>query len=182
MNGCRPSSPQDRPFCESSLDCIVTMDHEGRIVDFNPAAVRILGYSAEEVVGQPMADVLIPERFRQAHHEGLMHFLATGTGTVIGQRMELTALRADGAEIPVEVAINAVTTEDGSPFFTGFLRDISERKLEKRRQLRRQKIEYFLGKAGAELSASLDPEEVIVARDEAVRPRAGRLCDSRPAQ
>src|SRR5690606_37836850 len=57
-------------------------------------------------------------------------------------------------------AISAVTTEDGSPFFTGFLRDISERKQEKRRQLRSQKIEYFLGKAGAELSASLDPEEV----------------------
>jgi PAS domain S-box-containing protein len=164
----RAEQARKTAILESSLDCIITMDHEGKIVDFNPAAVRTLGYAAGDVIGRPLAEVLIPERFRQPHREGLMNFLATGTGTVIGQRLELSALRADGTEIPVEVAISAVTTEDGSPFFTGFLRDISERKLEKRRQLRSQKIEYFLGKAGAELTASLDPEEVCA--------RVTRLC------
>jgi PAS domain S-box-containing protein len=164
----RAEQARKTAILESSLDCIITMDHEGKIVDFNPAAVRTLGYDAGDVIGRPLAEVLIPERFRQPHREGLMNFLATGTGTVIGQRLELSALRADGSEIPVEVAISAVTTEDGSPFFTGFLRDISERKQEMRRQLRSQKIEYFLGKAGAELTASLDPEEVCA--------RITRLC------
>jgi PAS domain S-box-containing protein len=146
---------------ESSLDAIVTMDHQGRIVDFNPAAVKTLGYAPQDVVGRPLAEVLMPERFRQQHRESLRHFLETGEGNIVGQRMELTALCADGREIPVEVAINAVTGDDGRPFFIGFLRDITEHKQEKERQKKRQRIERFLGKAGAELSASLDHDEVL---------------------
>ena len=78
----RPEQARKTAILESSLDCIITMDHEGRIVDFNPAAVRTLGYVPSEVIGRPLADVLIPERYRQQHREGVLHFLATGTGTV----------------------------------------------------------------------------------------------------
>jgi PAS domain S-box-containing protein len=112
---------------DSSLDCIVTMDHEGRITEFNPAAERILGYNKQDVVGKHLAEVLVPLSLREKHRFGFARHLATGESRVLGRRLEMTALCADGREIPVEIAITRVP-QDGPPFFTGYLRDITERK------------------------------------------------------
>jgi PAS domain S-box-containing protein len=111
----------------SALDCIVTVDHEGRITEFNPAAERTFGYRLDQVLGEPLADVIIPPSLRDRHRAGFARYLATGDSHVIGRHVEMTALRADGSEFPVELAIIRIPS-DGPPCFTGFLRDITERK------------------------------------------------------
>ena len=111
---------------EGALDCIVTIDHRGLVLDFNPAAERTFGYRRADVVGRPMVDLIVPPAMRDAHRRGFARYLETGEAHVIGRRIELTAMRADGSEFPVELAISRV---EGSmpPVFTGFLRDITER-------------------------------------------------------
>jgi PAS domain S-box-containing protein len=111
----------------AALDCIISMDAKGRIVEWNPAAEHTFGYPRDEVIGRSLADVIIPERFRQQHKAGLALYLATGEERIIGKRIELTGARQSGEEFPVEVAITVMKTEEG-PLFTAHLRDITERK------------------------------------------------------
>jgi PAS domain S-box-containing protein len=112
---------------ESALDCIITADHHGRITEFNPAAECTFGYLREDVLGMSLADAIIPPSFRERHRRGLARYLATGEARVLGRRVEVTAMRADGSEFPVELAITP-TTVHGVPFFTAYIRDITERK------------------------------------------------------
>jgi PAS domain S-box-containing protein len=111
----------------SALDCVVTIDHESCITEFNPAAERTFGYRRDAVLGRPLADVIIPPSFREQHHRGFARYLSTGQAHVLGRRIEMTAMRADGSEFPVELAITRIPM-DGPPSFTGYLRDITERK------------------------------------------------------
>ena len=121
------SHERTRAIFDTALDGIVTMDHEGRIAEFNPGAERIFGYSREEVQGRPLAEVLIPAGLREQHCAGLARYLATGEAAVLGKRIEIAGLRADGTEVPVELSINRMPG-DGPPTFAGFVRDITERK------------------------------------------------------
>ena len=93
---------------ETALDGIITIDDEGRIRDFNPAAERMFGRSRADAVGQEVAELIIPPRFRDSHRRGFARFLATGKGQVLNTRTDLTALRADGTEFPVEVAVTRI--------------------------------------------------------------------------
>ena len=113
---------------DSALDCIVTIDHEGCITEFNPAAERTFGYREDEVLGKRLADVIILASLREQHRQGLARYLATCEARVIGKRVEMTAVRADGSEFPIELAITRIPL-DGPPSFTGFIRDITESKL-----------------------------------------------------
>lgn len=126
-NELRASEALKGAIIESAIDGLITMDHEGRIVEFNPAAERMFGYSREEIIGQPLAELIIPPELRAKHYEGLRHFLDTGEGPVLGRRIEVPALRANGEEFPVEIAIVRIPTA-GPPVFTGHIQDISERK------------------------------------------------------
>jgi PAS domain S-box-containing protein len=139
----RRSQARNASILSSALDCIVTIDHEGCITGFNPAAERTFGYRQDEVVGKDLADVLIPPSLREKHRRGFAHYLATGQGQLLGRRVEITAARADGTEIPVELAITRIPL-DGPPFFNGFLRDITERKRAEEKLLR---SEAFLAEA-----------------------------------
>jgi PAS domain S-box-containing protein len=112
---------------ESALDCIITADHHGCITEFNPAAERTFGYRRQDVVGMSLAEVIVPPSLREQHRTGLARYLATGEARVLGRRVEITAMRADGSEFPIELAITP-TTVHGVPFFTAYLRDITERK------------------------------------------------------
>jgi PAS domain S-box-containing protein len=112
---------------DSGLDCIVTIDHEGCITEFNPAAEHTFGYPREEVLGKHLPDVIIPPSLREKHQQGFARYLATGEAQVLGKRIEMTAVRADGSEFPVELAVTRIPLE-GPPSFTGHLRDITERK------------------------------------------------------
>jgi PAS domain S-box-containing protein len=123
----RDNEERKAAVLESAIDCLITMDHEGRIVDFNPAAEETFGRSRADVVGQSVAETIIPPRLRQAHWEGLSRYLNTGEHRVLGQRIEMPALRADGTEFPVELSITANRAGSGPPFFTAFVRDITQR-------------------------------------------------------
>lgn len=123
----RAISLRKSAILDASLDCIISADSQGRIIDFNPAAEKTFRYSSKEVIGKELAEVIIPLSLRQAHRRGLELFLKTGQGPVIGKRMEMTGMRSDGSEFPVELAINVVY-RDHRPFFTAYLRDVSERK------------------------------------------------------
>src|SRR3954469_16778160 len=103
------------------------MDAGGRVVEWNPAAERCFGRTSAEVVGREMADIVIPLELRDAHREGLVRYLATGERRMLDRRIETTAVRADGTEFAVELAITRIDVP-GPPVFTGHLRDITERR------------------------------------------------------
>lgn len=119
----------NRAILDSALDCIITMDGTGHVQEFNPAAERTFGYKRAEAVGRELAELIIPPSLRDRHRQGLAHYLKTGRGPVLGQRLEMPAVRADGSELAVELAINAVAIE-GAPIFTAYLRDITDQKRE----------------------------------------------------
>ena len=123
----RSSEARLRAILESALDSIVTMDHEGRIVEFNPAAERMFGYTRETAVGSFLADLLIPEGLRDAHRKGLARYFTTGKSAVLNRRLELSAMKSNGEEFPVELAITRIAQENPA-LFTGFIRDITERR------------------------------------------------------
>ena len=137
------SEARKAAILESALDCILTIDHEGCITEFNPAAEHTFGYRRDEVLGMPLANVIIPLSLREKHRLGFAHYLDTGEARVLGKRIETMAVRADGSEFPVELAITRVPLE-GPPTFTGYLRDITERKRAEH-ELRRS--EAFLAEA-----------------------------------
>jgi PAS domain S-box-containing protein len=123
----RVSEARKTAMMEAALDAIVLMNHEGAIVDLNPAAQEIFGYSRADAVGRALADLIVPARLRDKHRAGLARYLAKGEATILGRRLELDALRSDGTEFPVELAVVRVETE-GPPMFTGYIRDITERR------------------------------------------------------
>ena len=127
MHATRASERLKTAVLDMSLDCVVTMDHHGLITEFNAAAERTFGYTHHEAIGKPLADLIIPPAHRDAHRRGLERYLATGEGPIIGKRLELSAVRRDGVEFPVELAIIPLPGS-GDPLFTGFIRDITERK------------------------------------------------------
>jgi diguanylate cyclase (GGDEF)-like protein/PAS domain S-box-containing protein len=113
---------------ESALDCVITMDTEGRIIEFNTAAERTFGYERSDVVGKELADVIIPPSMRARHREGLKRLQAGGQSEILGKRLELTGMRADGSEFPVELTVTGVELPGRPPMFTGFIRDITDRR------------------------------------------------------
>jgi PAS domain S-box-containing protein len=125
--GLRASEARNAAVLDAALDAVVSMDHEGRVSEWNPAAERAFGYARAEAVGREMADMIIPPQYRDSHRAGLATYLTTGEGPAVGRRFEITALRKDGTEFPVELAITRLPTA-GPPAFTGHLRDISEQK------------------------------------------------------
>ena len=87
----RRSEARKAAILDSALECIVTIDHEGCITEFNPAAERTFGYRRDEVLGQQLADIIIPPALRERHRQGFARYLATGEARVLGQRIEMTA-------------------------------------------------------------------------------------------
>lgn len=143
-----------RAILESALDCIITMDHWGKVVEFNPAAERLFGHPRASAVGADLADLIIPAGLRESHRQGLRRYLATGEAFVLGRRLELAAVRADGSEFDIELSITRIP-QDGPAMFTGFIRDISERKRAEQeiRQLNAD-LEVRVSERTAELASS----------------------------
>jgi PAS domain S-box-containing protein len=133
------SEARKRAIVESALDCVITMDHEGRVLEFNPAAERTFGYTAEEAIAAELASLIIPPSLRERHREGLRRVVATRESTVLDSRLELTGMRKDGSEFPVELTLTALTPLSGSdspPMFAGYIRDLTERKRSEEAQRR----------------------------------------------
>ncbi|HSY17048.1 MAG TPA: PAS domain S-box protein, partial [Candidatus Acidoferrales bacterium] len=112
---------------ETALDAIISVDHEGKIQEWNPAAQKIFGYKRAEAVGQLMDQLIIPPAMWEVYHDGLTHYLMTGVGSLIGRPIELTLKRKDGSEFRAEIGISRILTED-PPRCTALIRDITERK------------------------------------------------------
>ena len=150
----RQSEARKSAILQTALDCIITMDHEGKVVEFNPAAENTFGYNREQVIGQELCQFIIPLSLRERHRKGMAHYLATGEGPVLGRRIEIPALRADGTEFPVELAITRIPT-DGPPLFTAYLRDITEQKrAEQHRNVRLAVTQTLSEASGLEMGAS----------------------------
>ena len=115
-----------RAMLEAALDAVVTMDAGGRVIGWNHAAEAIFGYSASEVDGREMAELIVPPHLRDAHRRGLERFMQTQRGVVLDRRLELTGMRRNGSEFPVELTITRIALP-GPPTFTGYLRDITDR-------------------------------------------------------
>lgn len=111
---------------QSALDAIISMDQNGRVIEWNSAAEKIFGHSHDEAIGQPLVNLIVPARMRQGHSEGLQRYLKTRKHRVLDRRIEMPALRCDGTEIQVELAITALERDSGT-IFTAHARDVSER-------------------------------------------------------
>ncbi len=135
----------------SALDGIVVIDHTGRICEFNPAAERIFGWSREAALGRTIEETIVPQEMRPQHREGLSRLMRTGEERLIGKRVELQGLRADGTTFPAELSIVRSPGAE-PPRFIGFLRDISERK----------RAEAALRASEAKLRAIFDAEPECV--------------------
>ncbi|PYQ50625.1 MAG: hypothetical protein DMF78_15225 [Acidobacteria bacterium] len=123
----RRSEARMKSVLDAALDAMVMMDERGHITSWNRRAEALFGWSRDEAVGRALADLIIPPRYREAHWRGLARFLDTGEGPVIGRRIELSAVRRDGSEFPVELTVTALK-ESGAYLFSAFIADITERK------------------------------------------------------
>jgi len=149
----RHSAARTSAILEAALDCIITMDHQGTVVEFNPASERTFGYRRADVIGRELADLIVPPSLRGAHRHGLARYLATGEAPVLGKRIELDAMRSDGSQFPVELAITRIPT-DGQPMFTAYLRDISDRRrIEQLRSVRLTATQHLMQAADVEEAA-----------------------------
>jgi PAS domain S-box-containing protein len=120
------SETQFRAVADTANDAIISADNMGRVVYFNTAAERIFGYSAAEMLQQPLT-CLMPSRFHAGHEQGLKRFLAGGESRVVGKTAELAGKRKDGEEFPLELSLSTWKVGE-EVFFTGILRDITQRR------------------------------------------------------
>jgi PAS domain S-box-containing protein len=123
----RRSEARKTAVLESALDGIITIDHRGAIIEFNPAAEKMFRWARSEAIGKPFVEMFIPPPLNEKHWQALIHYLSTGDGPILAKRLELHARRSDASEFPVELAITRIPFP-GPPMFTGYIRDITERK------------------------------------------------------
>jgi PAS domain S-box-containing protein len=157
----RRSDARHRAILEAALDCIITMDGDGRVIEFNPAAERTFGYRKRDVFGRPLAELIIPPDLRQAHRDGLARHRATGESSVLGHRIEMRAMRSDGSEFPAEITITKIAG-GADEAYTGYLRDITARK-QSDEALRavNADLEQRVSQRTAELQAAADELEAF---------------------
>ena len=156
----RESESLKGAILESSLDALITIDRQGKIMEFNPAAEATFGISRQQALGKFMAELIIPPRLREAHYRGFAHYLTTGEGPILGKRLELQAMRADGTEFPIELAITAINT-GSAPLFTGFIRDITNRKDAETRIIRLNRVHAVLSGINAAIVRIRDRHELF---------------------
>jgi two-component system, cell cycle sensor histidine kinase and response regulator CckA len=116
-----------RGVLDSALDAVVSIDEGGMVSFWNRGAETMFGWSAGEAVGRELADLVLPARHREAHRRGLAHFAATGEGPILGRRLELSGMRRDGAEFPLELRVTALAAGE-TWSFNAFIADLTPRK------------------------------------------------------
>ena len=121
------SEARNTAILHAALDCIVSIDSHGKIIEFNPAAERTFGYAREQVVGKDVAEIIIPAAMRDAHRRGMKRYLTTGETSLLEKRVQVTAMRSDGSEFPVELTITHVRLRRET-IFSAYLRDITKEK------------------------------------------------------
>ena len=128
--GARAEGAYAAAILDAALDAVVTIDHLGRVLEFNSAAERTFGYSKNDVLGRELAELIVPPAYREAHRHALARWSedgpSSGAGALLGRRLDVHAMRSDGTEFPAELAISRVDVP-GPPLFTACIRDISDR-------------------------------------------------------
>ena len=164
----RESEARTRAVIDTAIDCVISFDTSGRITDWNPAAARTFGWSPAHAVGQEMATLILPAAVREVFGAGLKEHLETGATRFLGRRIELRGLRSDGTEFPVELTITRVPVA-GPPAFTGYWRDISDRK-------RAEEMQRFLIEASRVLASTLDGDQALTELTRIVVPTLADWC------
>ncbi len=141
----------------SALDAIIVINDHGEIREFNPAAEQIFGFERQNVVGRKMSEFIIPHRYRNAHETAIDHFLRTGEGPLIGQRIEIEALHAEGHEFMIELAIQQAEGPDGT-IFLGYARDVTEKKAAEAQILQEKERAEIANRAKASFLAMMSHE------------------------
>jgi len=141
------SEKRFRSVVETAVDAIISVNREGNIVFWNLGAESLFGYSADEIAGKPVA-IIIPARFKDAHESALQRVISSGKTTVAGQSRQMTGLRKNGSEFPLELSLAKWKTNEGL-FFTAIIRDITHRV---RAEEELQKRTYELGERVKELN------------------------------
>ncbi len=142
----RGSEAQLKAIINAALDAVIAMDGDGVIRSWSAQAERVFGWPASEVIGRSLSATIIPPRYREAHRRGLAHFLVSEEGPVLNRRIEITGLRRDGQEFPVELTITPVRL-GGVWLFSAFVRDISERRLAEQRRATQYAVTRILAEA-----------------------------------
>ena len=156
-----------RAMLDIAFDSVVTMDERGVVVAVNRAAEKTFGYRAAEMVGRTVAELIIPEALREAHREGLERYLRTGRGPVVGRRVELTAMRADGSEFPVEVVVTRPDVP-GERVFYGYVRDLTARYVAEAALHRLADEQAALRRVATAVAAETDPSHAFAVVTEEV--------------
>ncbi len=112
---------------DAALDAVVSMDQDGKIISWNAQAEPVFGHAAEAAIGRDLADLIVPPRLRTGHRDGIARYLQSGNASILGKRIEVTGLRSDGTEFPMELTVSKLL-QNGRHYFTAFVRDISVRK------------------------------------------------------
>jgi diguanylate cyclase (GGDEF)-like protein/PAS domain S-box-containing protein len=158
----RASELRKALILDSALDCIITVDHDGRILEFNAAARRVFGYTRAELFGRDATDKLIPPAERAEVRRRLREFVETGESHDLGRRRESIAMRADGTLFPVEVAVFPAWIK-GKVLLTAFVRDLTERKRSERMSATRHGVTEALAEAGSVAEAGKRLLEAVLA-------------------
>ena len=151
----RESDARTRLILETAIDAFISIDSQSGITEWNPQAAQIFGWTRQEAVGRNLADLIIPETYRDSHRRGVKHYLATGEGPVLNQRIEITGLHRDGHLFPIELAITSIPSAD-NPTFTAFIRDITERKRAEEAIRRQNEYLAVSGEIGRLVTSTLD--------------------------
>ncbi len=122
----KKNEARERAILESCPDSILSISHDGKLTEFNPAAEKTFGFPRAAVLGKEAADVILPPSVREQFRRGLATSVNKGDWNMIGRRVEMSAQRADGTSFPIEITMNVIRT-DGPPIFTAIIRDITER-------------------------------------------------------
>ena len=142
-----------RAIERSANDAIVTIDEGGKISKWNPSAEKLFGYSEAEICGQAI-ELLVPQQYKQRHHVGMKNRLQDGKPPLGGKSVELSGRRKDGSEFPLELSVAGWKTDHGH-FFTGIIRDVTERKrTEAELELHRLHLEVLVEQRTAELNTA----------------------------
>jgi len=124
----RESEARTQLILDMAMDAVISINQEGMVTGWNREAERMFCYAAGHALGRDLSELIVPPAYRKAHKQGMQHFVKTGSSPIIGKRIEITGMRADGSGIPVEITIVAMLRQ-GSYFFNAFVRDITKRKL-----------------------------------------------------
>jgi len=151
----RISEARRAAILEAALDSVVSMDAAGRVTDWNAAAERMFGWSREEALGREMAELIVPPALRESHRRGLARYLTRQQSTMLNRRLELRGMRKDGSEFPIELIIARIPVQ-GTLAFTGYLRDLTERRRAEAESREREAFrERFIGILGHDLRSPI---------------------------